>query len=132
LIGELPSEDDVNHITNVWQRKSHVPTHVFATIDALPLETHPMTMFVIGIMALQTESRFARLYSEGLSKKNYWGVIFDDAMDLISRLPRVAAYIYRRKYKNNQHIQPNGLLDWSGNLAHMMGYNDKSFRELMR
>jgi citrate synthase len=51
---------------------------------------------------------------------------------LIARLPRIAAYIYRRKYKNNEHIQPDGLLDWSGNLAHMMGYDDESFYELMR
>jgi citrate synthase len=98
----------------------------------LPLDTHPMTMFVTGIMALQTESNFARKYSEGLSKKDYWDVTFDDAMDLIARLPRIAAYIYRRKYRNGQHIQPNGLLDWSGNLAHMMGYDDPSFYELMR
>jgi citrate synthase len=109
-----------------------VPNHVFATIDALPLHTHPMTMFVTGIMALQTESNFAKRYSEGMNKKDYWDATFDDAMDLIARLPRVAAYIYRRKYKNNQHIQPNGLLDWSGNLAHMMGYADESFYELMR
>jgi citrate synthase len=132
LIGELPTEDEANHITDVWQRRSHVPNHVFATIDALPLDTHPMTMFVVGIMALQTESNFAKRYSEGMNKKDYWDATFDDAMDLIARLPRIAAYIYRRKYKNNQHIQPNGLLDWSGNLAHMMGYNDESFRELMR
>jgi citrate synthase len=89
-------------------------------------------MFVVAIMALQTESNFARRYSEGMNKKDYWDATFDDSMDLIARLPRVAAYIYRRKYKNNQHIQPNGLLDWSGNLAHMMGYNDESFHELMR
>jgi citrate synthase len=91
-----------------------------------------MTMFVVAIMALQTESNFARRYSEGMNKKDYWDATFDDSMDLIARLPRIAAYIYRRKYKNNQHIQPNGLLDWSGNLAHMMGYNDESFHELMR
>ncbi|HEX8334303.1 MAG TPA: citrate (Si)-synthase, eukaryotic [Segetibacter sp.] len=132
LLGELPTEDEANHITDVWQRRSHVPTHVFSTIDALPLDTHPMTMFVVGIMALQTESNFARRYSEGMNKKDYWDATFDDSMDLIARLPRIAAYIYRRKYKNNQHIQPNGLLDWSGNLAHMMGYNDESFHELMR
>jgi citrate synthase len=53
-------------------------------------------------------------------------------MDLIARLPRVAAYIYRRKYKDGEHIQPNGLLDWAGNFAHMMGYEDESFKELMR
>lgn len=132
LLGDLPTQQDADHISGIWQRRSHVPTHVFATIDALPLHTHPMTMFVTGIMALQTESNFARMYAEGINKKDYWDPMFDDAMDLIARLPRIAAYIYRRKYKNNQHIQPDGLLDWSGNLAHMMGFKDESFHELMR
>jgi citrate synthase len=132
LVGQLPSEDDVNHLTSVWQRRSHVPSHVFATIDALPLNAHPMTMFVTGVMALQTESNFARKYKEGLAKKDYWEATFDDSMDLIARLPRIAAYVYRRKYKNSEHIQPNGLLDWSGNFAHMMGFEDERFKELMR
>jgi citrate synthase len=132
MLHELPTQDDVDKVTSVLQRRSHVPSHVFDTIDALPLSAHPMTMFVTGVMALQTESKFAKAYSEGLSKKDYWDVVFDDAMDLIARLPRIAAYIYRRKYRNNDHIQPDGLLDWSGNLAHMMGYESESFKELMR
>jgi citrate synthase len=132
LVGELPTEEDVQHITNVWQRRSHVPNHVFDTIEALPVGTHPMTQFVVAIMALQTESQFSKNYAAGMSKKDYWESVFDDSMDLIARLPRVAAYIYRRKYKNGDHIQPNGLLDWSGNFAHMMGYDDESFKELMR
>lgn len=132
LIGELPNEEDVAHISSIWQRRSHVPNHVFDAIDALPVTAHPMTMFVTGIMALQTESNFAKRYAEGINKKDYWEPVFDDAMDLIARLPRVAAYIYRRKYKNNQHIHPNGLLDWAGNLAHMLGFEDESFKELMR
>ncbi len=132
LIGELPTADDANYVTSVWQRRSHVPNHVFATIDALPLTAHPMTMFITGVIALQTESNFARQYAEGMSKKDHWSAVFDDSMDLISRLPRIAAYVYRRKYKNDKHIQPNGLLDWAGNLAHMMGFQDESFRELMR
>jgi citrate synthase len=132
LIGELPTEEDAHHITNVWQRRSHVPTHVFKAIDALPLSAHPMTMFVVGVMALQTESDFAREYAKGISKKDYWNPVYDDVMDLIARLPRIAAYIYRRKYKNKEHIEPDGLLDWAGNLAHMMGYEDESFKELMR
>ncbi len=132
LLGQLPSEEDVNHITSTWQRRSHVPNHVFDTIDALPLNTHPMTMFVVGVMALQTESNFAKEYAKGISKKDYWSPMYDDAMDLIARLPRIAAYIYRRKYKNNEHIHPNGLLDWAGNFAHMMGFEDESFKDLMR
>ena len=132
LIGELPTEEDVQHVTSVLQRRSHVPNHVFATIEALPVATHPMTQFVVGVMALQTESQFAKKYAAGLNKKDYWEAIFDDSMDLIARLPRVAAYIYRRKYKNGDHIQPNGLLDWAGNFAHMLGYENTTFMALMR
>ncbi len=132
LVGNLPTEEDVQHLTSVWQRRSHVPNHVFATIEALPVSTHPMTQFVVAIMSLQTESTFAKRYAKGFSKKDYWDASFDDAMDLIARLPRIAAYIYRRKYRNGEHIQPNGLLDWSGNFAHMMGYDDEGFKELMR
>lgn len=132
LIGELPEEADVQHLSNQWARRSHVPNHVFAAIDALPVSAHPMTMFTVGVMALQTESTFAKAYAEGMNKKDYWSYMYDDSMDLIARLPRIAAYIYRRKYKNNVHIQPNGLLDWAGNFAHMLGYEDEGFKELMR
>lgn len=132
LIGELPTKEDATHVTSILQRRSHVPNHVFEAIDSLPITAHPMTMFVMGVMALQTESYFAKRYAEGMSKKDYWEATFDDAVILIARLPRIAAYIYRRKYKNNEHIHPNGMLDWAGNLAHMMGFDDHSFRELMR
>jgi citrate synthase len=132
LVDELPTDDDVHHLSSVWQRRSHVPNHVFATIEALPKTTHPMTQFVVAVMALQTESQFSKKYAAGMSKKDYWEAVFDDSMDLIARLPRVAAYIYRRKYKKGDHIQPNGLLDWAGNFAHMLGFEDESFKELMR
>ena len=132
LVGDLPTEEDAQHVSNVWQRRSHVPNHVFATIEALPMTAHPMTQFTVAVMALQTESQFAKKYAKGMSKKDYWEATFDDAMDLIARLPRIAAYIYRRKYKGGEHIQPNGLLDWAGNFAHMMGYEDEGFQELMR
>ncbi|HEY4287143.1 MAG TPA: citrate (Si)-synthase, eukaryotic [Puia sp.] len=132
LLGELPTNADVLDMTANWQRRSHVPNHVFAAIEALPLDSHPMTQFVVAIMALQTESKFSERYAKGMAKKDYWEAVFDDSMDLIARLPRVAAYIYRRKYKNEDHIHPDGLLDWAGNFAHMLGYEDETFRELMR
>src|SRR5438552_5499833 len=30
LVGELPTQEDVSHVTSVLQRRSHVPNHVFA------------------------------------------------------------------------------------------------------
>jgi len=132
LLGEMPSEEDVEHLSGVFARRSHVPNYVFDVIESLPLNTHPMTQFSIGIMALQRESIFAKEYAKGISKKDYWSYVYEDVMNLIARLPRVAAYIYRRKYKNGDHIQPNGMLDWAGNFAHMLGYDDKGFYALMR
>lgn len=132
LIGKIPSKEDVDYISSVFARRSHVPNYVFDAIEALPLHTHPMTQFSVAIMALQTESLFAKAYSEGISKKMYWDYVYEDTMNLIARLPRIAAYIYRRKYHNGEHIQPNGMLDWSANFAHMLGFNDEGFVELMR
>ncbi len=132
LIGDIPSKDDVDHISSVFARRSHVPNYVFDAIEALPMHTHPMTQFSIAIMALQTESLFAKAYSEGINKKVYWEYVYEDTMNLIARLPRIAAYIYRRKYHNGDHIQPNGMLDWSANFAHMLGFTDEGFVELLR
>ena len=53
-------------------------------------------------------------------------------MNLIARLPRIAAYIYRRVYKDGKHIEPDTKLDWAGNFAHMLGYDGEEFRKLMR
>lgn len=132
LMDEIPNAEQVELITSTLQRRSHVPNHVFDTIDALPLTAHPMTMFVSGVMALQTESIFLREYAKGMNKKDYWQATFEDILNLIARLPRIAAYIYRRKYKNNDHIHPDGMLDWAGNFAHMLGYESEEFKELMR
>lgn len=132
LLGELPTQEDVNDITNNWARRSIVPRHVFDTLDSLPANTHPMTEFSIGVMAMQTESLFAAAYKKGINKKEYWDYVYEDSMNLIARLPRVAAYIYRRKYKNNEHIEPDPKLDWAANLAHMLGYDVFDVQRLMR
>lgn len=132
LIGEVPNQDDVDHVSATWARRSHVPNYVFDVIESFPVSAHPMTQFTAAVLALQTESKFAKAYNEGISKKTYWDYVYEDTMTLIARLPRIAAYIYRRKYKNGEHIQPDGMLDWSGNFAHMLGYEEESFKELMR
>ena len=132
LVGELPSQDDVTFITNEWMKRSNVPKHVFDVIEELPVDAHPMTQFVIGVMAMQTESVFAKAYHKGISKKDYWDYAYEDSMNLIARLPRIAAYIYRRKYKGGVHIETDHKLDWAANFAHMLGYDDVDFKRLMR
>lgn len=132
LMGELPTEDDVRRVSNSLARRAIVPPHVFNVIDALPGHSHPMTQFTAAINALRTETEFGKAYRKGISKKDYWDPTYEDAMNLIARLPRVAAYIYRRTYHNSEHIEPDPKLDWAGNFAHMLGFDNEEFRELMR
>ena len=70
LVGELPSQDDVTYITNEWAKRSHVPKHVFDVLDKLPLDAHPMTQFITAILAMQTESVFAKEYAKGILGSN--------------------------------------------------------------
>ena len=132
LIGELPTKEDVKEISEQFARRSEIPDHVYKTIDALPISAHPMTQFVTGIMALQTESKFAKAYSEGINKKEYWDPIFEDAVDLIARVPYIAAYVYNRKYRNGAPLNSDNSLDWAANFAQMLGYDNPDFLKLMR
>jgi citrate synthase len=132
LVNELPSEDDVRAVTDEWSKRSEVPQHVFDVLEAFPTNTHPMTQLATAILSLQPQSNFAEQYRNGIHKSQYWDPMFEDCMNLIAKLPRIAAYIYRRTFHNGDHIAPDATLDWAGNFAHMMGVKDPEFKELMR
>ena len=133
LLGEIPTQEEVDWLSDEWERRRKIPAHTAKVLDSLPVETHPMTQFNIAISSLQTNSNFVRRYSEGMSKNEYWDPTYEDAMNLIACLPRVAAYIYRRTYFNGEHIQPDDSLDWAGNFAHMLGVSEnEDFKSFMR
>jgi citrate synthase len=132
LTGHLPTNEQVAALSREWDERSDVPKHVFNMLDALPITTHPMTQFSAAILALRTESEFEKSYLKGLNKKDYWDPMFEDSMNLIARLPRIAAYIYRRCYHGNKQIEPIKGVDWSSNLAHMLGFDSEEFKELLR
>jgi citrate synthase len=49
---------------------------------------------------MHSESKFAQAYSEGIHKSKYWEYMLDDSLDLIAKLPVVAAMIYRNVFKD--------------------------------
>lgn len=69
----------------------------------------------------QPASEFSLAYSKGLHKSRYWEPVYEDSLNLIAKLPAIAAHIYRATYKNGNQIAPNPKLDWAANLSHMMG-----------
>lgn len=132
LTGEIPTKKDVKEVTKEWQARSEVPKEVWKTLNALPKDMHPMTQFAIGILALQPYSEFAKKYGEGLPKTKYWEPTYEDTMNLLAKLPAIAAVIYRRTYKDGKRIRGKKALDWGANFAHMMGIDEPEYYELMR
>merc|ERR550537_2090696 len=91
-----------------------------------------MSQLSAAVTALQSESKFAKAYSEGVHKTKYWESTYEDAMDLIAKLPPIAATIYRNTFYDGQVAPIDNNLDWSANYAHMMGFTEPQFLELMR
>ncbi|HBG88091.1 MAG TPA: citrate (Si)-synthase, partial [Marinilabiliaceae bacterium] len=133
LIGEIPEKKVVEYISKDWaHRAADIPGHAFDVINALPKSAHPMIQFNTAILAMSTESHFRRAYMDGMDKKDYWDPMYEGVNDLLSRLPVIAAYIYRRVFHNEKYIDLDPSLDWAGNLAHMMGYDSEEVKRLMR
>ena len=77
--------------------------------------------FNMGGARRQPASQFAAAYARGVPKTKYWEYAYEDSMDLIAKLPGVAAHIYRATYHGGKHIGLKPDLDWAANLSHMMG-----------
>jgi citrate synthase len=58
-----------------------------------------MTQLGIGVAALNHDSSFQIAYEKGMKKSEYWTHTLEDCINLIARLPMLAARIYRNIYK---------------------------------
>jgi len=132
ITGNIPNGEEVQEIREKWCERSEVPEFVFTALDSLPKDLHPMTQLSMGVLALQGTSEFSRQYRLGMTRKDLWEPALEDCMDIIAKLPAIAAYIYRRTYKDGKRIESDPSLDWSANLAHMMGIDDPEIYEVMR
>ena len=133
LTGELPSQEQLSDLQNQLNEHRIAPDYVWKVLDAMPENSHPMTMLSIAIQSMRIESIFVEKFNEGTSKKDYWKWVLEDGIKLIGVLPSIAAAIYRKHKKINERIEPDQNLDWGGNFAHMLGVNDSDdFKKLMR
>ncbi len=130
LTGDIPTEAEVGEVIDEFRERSVLPGYVYEVIDAFPSKSPPMAIFSAAILALSRESQFNQQYLAGIPKKDYWEPTYEDALNLVAKLPEIGSYIYAKLYKNGQQIQADSKLDMGGNFAHMMGqkppYDDVS------
>jgi len=131
LTGEIPTESQVADVINDFSNRRILPRYVYEVIDAYPCCSHPMAIFSSAIMTMQRESFFNRKYHAGMNKQDYWDSTYEDAMNLLAKLPEIASYIYAKQYKDGVRIQSNPNLDFGANFAHMMGI-DKPYDDVAR
>ena len=134
LTGDIPDEETRKAITAEYDRRSHVPEYVWDVLEAMPEDSHPMTMLNTAILVMEKESVFRQWYDRGMSKDEYWIPTLEDALQLLARLPSVAAGVYRIRYGKGDLIPWTQGLDWGANYANMLGLSDPdgSFAKLMR
>jgi len=133
LTGEIPTEAQVRALSKDWASRAALPGHVVTMLNNFPANVHPMSQFAAAITALNSESKFAKAYADGIHKSKYWEPAYEDSMDLIAKLPVVAATIYNNLFKEGATPCPiDSEKDWSYNFTEMIGYKDPMFTELMR
>lgn len=132
LTGEVPTEGQVRSLSAEFAARSELPKHVQEIIDRAPPSLHPMAQLSMAVTALESESLFTKAYEKGVNKKDYWQYAYEDSIDLIAKLPSIAARIYRNVFKDGKVAPVDASVDYSANFAKQLGYDSEEFKELMR
>lgn len=134
LTGELPNPEEVKDLGNELNKRAGVPGYVWDVLKAMPKDSHPMAMFNTAILVMEKESKFRAKYDEGMQKSDYWIWTLEDALDLIAKLPEIAAGVYRMRFEKGDRIKHDPSVDWSTNYVKMLGLPDPDgkFADCMR
>lgn len=130
LTGDIPTAEELDDVLDEFSKRRIIPRYIYELIDAFPCCTHPMTIFSTAILSMNRESIFNRKYIAGVSKEHLWESMYEDVMNMLAKLPEIAAYIYAKLYTKEKRVHSNPNLDMAANFAHMMGkskpYDDVS------
>jgi citrate synthase len=130
LTGEMPTDQDVEDVIEELKKRRKIPDYVKEVIDSYPEKSHPMALLSAAVIAMQHESQFNKAYVEGMKKNDYWEPMYEDGLNLLAKLPEIAAMIYAKLYRNGKMNPSRADLDFGGDFANMMGmpgpYDDVS------
>lgn len=131
LTGELPTEEDVSNIIYDTVNRRQLPKYVYEVIDSFPNNSHPMTILAAAVMSMNRESMFNLRYKRGMHKRDYWDPTYEDALNLLSKMPIIGAVIYNKLYNAKGQNYQDPTLDLGGNFAYMLG-KDQPYDDVAR
>jgi citrate synthase len=134
LTGDIGDEAIKKDMMMEYDKRAQVPDYVWDVLYAMPEDSHPMCMLDTAILVMEKESVFRKWYDKGMTKDQYWIPTLEDALQLLAKLPAIAAGVYRIRFNKGGLIPYTPGLDWGGNYANMLGLPDPDggFAKLMR
>jgi len=133
LTSQIPTVDQARALSKELVLRGDLPKHIESLIRNFPRDMHPMTQVSIALMACQTASKFAAAYNAGVPKSKYWETSLEDCLDVIAKLPEIAALVYRCTFKDGvMNVPHDPKLDYSARFCRMLGHTEPDFDELMR
>ena len=134
LTGELPDEEGKLALQREFDRRSQVPEYVWDALRAMPRDTSPMCMLATGVLIMHRQSVFHNWYHKGIKREDYWRATLGDALNILAKIPVIAAGIYRIRYNQGSVMYWTHGLDYAANYANMLGVADPigAFAKLMR
>ena len=132
LTGDVPTQAEVDEVLAEWKVRQTVPQYVFDALRGLPRDSHPMVMLSIALLTLQKDSKFAKFYNSGkFNKAVAWEYVYEDASDIVARIPVIAAFIYNLKYHGDKQGAIDPTADAGANFARMIGQT-KTYEDVAR
>lgn len=126
LTGDMPEKDELAEFSESLKSKKGIPAYVWEVIKSLPSDSHPMTMLSAGILSMQRESIFTKEYIAGVKSTDYWMPTLADSLNLVAKIPELAAGIYRIKFRKGELIKVNSKLDMAGDFIRLLGIEDSN------
>lgn len=132
MTGQIPTEEEVESLRLSFLKLSALPESCYSTVMSLPRSLDANAMLNIGLLSLQSSSKFAHAYGQGsLRKTDFWLPMLEDAMSITAKLPRLASLVYAHKY--NKFLGTISTdQDLAGNFCSQLGFNQPELCEVFR
>lgn len=134
VTGEMPTIEQVKWLSQEWARRAEMPYFLVNIINSFPDNLHPMAQLSAAVTILSRFSKFSVAYETGgIPKSELWKPMYEDCMNLIAKIPVIAALIYRNSCHDGSISKIDHGSDWSKNYANLLDINkSEEFIEYMR
>ena len=79
-----------------WAARADLPPHVVQLLNDFPSELHPMSQLSAAVTAMNSESHFAKGYSNGIKKSEFWEVTKANVVD--HSCSKISVYLLAKSF----------------------------------